>query len=580
LWPDETYSWSVASSSLDAIGQSVLTDQIHVPGYYFLLHYWIRAAGESVFSLRYLSVVAGVLAVAAFLGLVRRLAGPRIALLTGLLAAVHPFLLYYLQEARMYSLLLAVVLLELTLLLRYLDKPSTIRWVAYTAALVASLYVHYTAVVVLPVAALIPALVGRRRWSGHLTNLAALAVAGLVFAPWALAGIGQFNRFAPVTAGTAVPARWLTDYALAINTGEMSFEVRQQLAAGPLCWLFVALLMLLAGVGAVRGQARGVWLSLFLVPLVLTLAIALNGRDFSPRYAITSLLGYIPLLALGIVALPSSALRVMSGGLALAGFLYFDRLYFHDPDFQRQDFRGGVAQVLDSAVPGDALILLNAAPLRPIWRYYAPSTLSPRVLAAPLPADPAAFDSAMRSAIGDADRAELFLWNDFGEDPEHRVRAWLEANAHRVSGWGRGEVAVYGYFTGDPFPTQPPQAGVPLYARFSDRIELLGYRQWSGVNHDGLRLQLVWQRLQPLFRDYRVYVHLVDATGANLAVADHRPAFDTLDLSQWQGSPFLVDEYDLPGDWTRGVRLELGLYDPPSGERLVPAAISLPLPST
>jgi len=50
-----------------------------------------------------------------------------------------------------------------------------------------------------------------------------------------------------------------------------------------------------------------------------------------------------------------------------------------------------------------------------------------------------------------------------------------------------------------------------------------------------------------------------------------------LNLSQWQGNPYLQDEYDLPGDWTRADHLEIGLYDPASGERLSPAALPLPL---
>ncbi|HLG70258.1 MAG TPA: hypothetical protein VK009_07525, partial [Chloroflexota bacterium] len=255
-------------------------------------------------------------------------------------------------------------------------------------------------------------------------------------------------------------------------------------------------------------------------------------------------------------------------------------LYFTSPAFQRQDFRGAVADAVQHAAAGDAIVLLNAAPLRPIWRYYAPPGLTPISLPRPLPADGAAFDRAMRAAIGSSDHVELMLWQDFGEDPQHRVRQWLEMNGHGIEGWGSGEIAVYGYFMGDPFPPSPPEGLRPVNARFSDQIELLGYRELSGVDHHGLRLQLAWQRLAPLARNYNVYVHLVDAQGGNLAIADHRPAFNTLNLSEWTGSPYLVDEYELPGDWARGVRLELGLYDPVSRERLSPASLPLPLPST
>ena len=569
LWPDEAYSWEIASKPLTAIGQDVLSDQIHVPGYYFLLHYWQEPAGSSPYSMRFFSVLAGVAAVAALTSLVRSIAGARAAVLAGLLAAVHPFLLYYLQETRMYSLLLAVVLIELRLLVRCIRRPASWRWFGYGGMAAASLYTHYTAVVLLPVAALTPALLKGRDWRLLRTNAGVLLTACALFVPWALFGIRQFNTFAPLTGGHVNPGRFLSDYALAANLGEVSFETRQQLAASVAPWLFVAAVTALVMLGVVRKRA-GFWLVLFLVPTALVIGIAINGRDFSPRYAIASLAGYVPLVALGLLALPKLALRVVCGAVVIGGFLWCDRLYFTDPEFQRQDFRGAVAYAMDHAVPSDAIILLSDVPLRRIWHYYGPSEPEPRSVRPPT-------DDALRSAIGDSDRAELVLWQDFDDDPQHRVKAWLDREQHSIFGWGSGEVAVYGYFTRDPYADEPPPGLTPVGATFSNQIQLVGYREWSGVQHRGLRLQLVWRRLQPLGRDYRVFVHLVDAQGANLAIADHRPAFDTLNLSQWQGKLMVIDEYDLSGDWRPGERLEIGLYDPPSGERLSPASLPLPL---
>jgi len=38
LWPDEAGTWNIATMPVSAISQDVLSDQIHVPAYYLLLH--------------------------------------------------------------------------------------------------------------------------------------------------------------------------------------------------------------------------------------------------------------------------------------------------------------------------------------------------------------------------------------------------------------------------------------------------------------------------------------------------------------------------------------------------------------
>src|SRR5258708_13722034 len=64
FWWDDSYSTMVASSGLRDIVATLAREDFHPPLYYFLLHFWLRVVGTSEFSLRFLSVMAGVLAVA------------------------------------------------------------------------------------------------------------------------------------------------------------------------------------------------------------------------------------------------------------------------------------------------------------------------------------------------------------------------------------------------------------------------------------------------------------------------------------------------------------------------------------
>jgi hypothetical protein len=63
LWYDETVSVHLAAKSIPALVAHTAGD-IHPPGYYLLLHVWVRLAGLSEFATAYLSLFFGLVLVA------------------------------------------------------------------------------------------------------------------------------------------------------------------------------------------------------------------------------------------------------------------------------------------------------------------------------------------------------------------------------------------------------------------------------------------------------------------------------------------------------------------------------------
>ena len=93
---------------------------IQPPLYYLIVHVWGWLAGWSEWSLRFVSVWFGLLVVPLFIVLTRRFRPMAAVTITAaLLAALHPLLVYYSQEARMYAPLTALALLLGYALLRY-----------------------------------------------------------------------------------------------------------------------------------------------------------------------------------------------------------------------------------------------------------------------------------------------------------------------------------------------------------------------------------------------------------------------------------------------------------------------------
>ncbi|NLF75287.1 MAG: hypothetical protein GX573_06280, partial [Chloroflexi bacterium] len=102
LWNDEGNSLRLAQRSAADLIESAGHD-IHPPGYYLALKAWIAAAGESEFSLRFLSALQGVVTVTLAAALGRTLFGRGAGWIAGLLVALSPFAVYYSQETRMYA---------------------------------------------------------------------------------------------------------------------------------------------------------------------------------------------------------------------------------------------------------------------------------------------------------------------------------------------------------------------------------------------------------------------------------------------------------------------------------------------
>jgi uncharacterized membrane protein len=103
LWYDETVSVILAQKDLVALTRHTAGD-IHPPLYYYLLHFWGRAAGWSEFAVAFVSLFFGVLLVALVYRVAREFFGARAARLAALLVTLSPYNLWYSQEVRMYTL--------------------------------------------------------------------------------------------------------------------------------------------------------------------------------------------------------------------------------------------------------------------------------------------------------------------------------------------------------------------------------------------------------------------------------------------------------------------------------------------
>jgi mannosyltransferase len=118
------------------------------PLYYCVAWVWARVFGFSEAGLRSLSAVAGTLAVPVAYVATAKLVSRRAGLLVAALTASNPFLIWYSQEARSYSLLVLFCALTLATFAYALERPTARRVTAWALCCALGLATHYYAVVV------------------------------------------------------------------------------------------------------------------------------------------------------------------------------------------------------------------------------------------------------------------------------------------------------------------------------------------------------------------------------------------------------------------------------------------------
>jgi mannosyltransferase len=125
LWYDEGVTAMVAQLGWVEMTRWTAND-IQPPLYYFVIGLWGRLVGWSEWSLRFPSVFFGTLTVPLMAAVAVRLSQSKMAgIVAALLATLHPLLLYYSQEARMYAMLTTLALLAAYAVVVYRSRSNS-----------------------------------------------------------------------------------------------------------------------------------------------------------------------------------------------------------------------------------------------------------------------------------------------------------------------------------------------------------------------------------------------------------------------------------------------------------------------
>jgi mannosyltransferase len=303
LWHDEAFSALYIKYGWGEMVNRIILD-VHPPLYYFVLRLWSYIFGDSLLSLRGLSIIFGVLTVwMGYIFVKKAFQNQNLALMAALFLAINPFQIQYALEARMYTLGTFLVLLSSYYVVRALESGRKKDWVYYGIAAAAAFYTHYYLLFSIVAQGLYALWVIFRRgewrnnWdSNQLINLAmAGGIAAVLYLPWLKPLMEQLTR---VQGGYWIPPmdRWSVPGTIwKITLGGQGMN-HTALVVGVL----IALTALIFFIKKFNHPEK--WLVIFslVIPFLAAVLLSLRSDIYLDRYFVFASL-YMSLLLAGAV---------------------------------------------------------------------------------------------------------------------------------------------------------------------------------------------------------------------------------------------------------------------------------------
>lgn len=363
LWFDETYSVFVSRLPLGFLFEVLVSDAVHPPLYYLLQ----RAAlvfGDSEAMARLPAVIFGIIGVPLAFRLGRALRDARLGLLTSALVALSPFHIWYSREARMYSLLVTLALINMLVYLNFLERPRwrTAGWLALIS--VPAYLTHYF-LLYLPLVQLLHLILHLRRFPHHLRYWAAAQFgASVPLLIWIAALAGQ--------SGLSFGIGWIAKPSLIdLPYTFANLTVGLLSPLDGLGWISLAILLWLAFRG---GTARWDWppagslvVGWAMLPVLMTFLLSQRQPVYVDRFLIISLPAFLLLIGRGALSLPSRWRPAALGAVVLLLTIGILRFSF-GPSQVKEQWREA-AQQLSQTDPAEAIAVRTLQMVVPLAYY-------------------------------------------------------------------------------------------------------------------------------------------------------------------------------------------------------------------
>lgn len=352
----------------------LIAQDVHVPLYHTLLHFWVVVFGQDLLAARMLSIVFFVGTILATYLLASYAFGRRsIGLFAALLVTISPFMNWYGSEIRMYTMLAFMATLHGYLFLKAMREPSKVKWLLWVIVGILGVYTHYFFIFVL-FAELVAAITLRKKFTNQHPirgMVVAGAIVGVSLLPW-LIYVFQLGF-----ASNTQPALTEPSAGDLFNT-YAQFIFGFQTSAINTVIVSLWPIAVLLGLFALQKNARSipaealVMVSLATIPVIAAFLVSVTIRPFYlSRYLIVALPALLIFISWLLTRYRKNVAVVIRIALvAFMGLLFVIQVVNPETPV-KEDYKDAVSYLEENADATDVVVLSAPFTVYPIEYYYS-----------------------------------------------------------------------------------------------------------------------------------------------------------------------------------------------------------------
>ena len=369
LWLDEASTLTFASMSLPGIWEATTGGEFNPPLFYWTEHIMLLF-GNSEVILRFVPALLGVLTIPLVYVIGKEFYDRNVGLIAAAAVMVSPFLIFYSQEARAYTMMMFFVAVGMIFFLLAMKSDDLKHWGLFGLFSALAFWSHFYGFVLIASLVLYALYAKAGKIQKDLRNLLPVAVAVGVFSLICLPLIiVTIQLYFIRTAGA--PTYGIQGFDLIIET------FRQMSGFSDIAMVLMLALFIVGIVQAfMTDRDKGVFL-VSLTVLTFAISIILSYRiPMQPRYLI--FLTIIYFIAIAIAYKPVCSLLsnrgVIYGFMALLILLSAPTLAGYYAGYSKEDWRGVSTSLGEMTNEGDFVVVMPGYILQPLNYYYSNTT--------------------------------------------------------------------------------------------------------------------------------------------------------------------------------------------------------------
>gem|GEM_PF-4229257 len=569
LWYDEGNSATMTTRSFSEIVQASRND-VHPPGYYVVLNLWSRYLGSTEFGLRSISALLGVVCVCLIGMIARKMYGDLAAIICFVLASLHPALVYYSQETRMYSLCVALTVVCVYFYIRIVSeaRKKSLLYAGYVICSVIGLYTHYAFALitfVLNFSFLLRLFINRSKNNVYVSIKAWLIshiIIFLCYLPWLSISVDHLTSW-PAAKALDPWSVWsiLTTWKWLVLGQTVLLD---DVYIGLLCYLFIMFIF----VKSKKIDVIELW---FLVPVLIILGSGLGTEAFE-KFFIISVPAVVIAGGVGLAIMVNShnyVFKVLGMIFCVIVISYkclsLVNLYFNG-EYSRDDYRALVYD-LEALNRDKDVVIVNAPNQMEVINYYDKGIVEFVPVANSRPLEAINEIRRLERLADKYTRIKAVYWGDEQTDDLGVIEMWLNSNAYKYSEKWYGQVRLMEFYIDDISDFEY------LGVRMNDFV-LDSYGLNSKAFNPGevVVVSLNWYTVHTTSDMYKVFVHVSSSSGLPpVAQHDSYPMGGVMPTSSWSAGEMVLDRHGvyLPMDLQSGeYEVYTGMYSDDDGKRL------------